>query len=56
VDKSRSRETKGPGLGLAIVKHVLMRHNAQLQIQSEADKGSRFTIQFPRSAMVMRES
>jgi two-component system phosphate regulon sensor histidine kinase PhoR len=55
VDKSRSRETKGTGLGLAIVKHVLMRHNAQLQIQSEADKGSRFTIQFPRSAMVMRE-
>lgn len=55
VDKGRSRETKGTGLGLAIVKHVLMRHNAQLQIQSEADKGSRFTIQFPRSAMVLRQ-
>lgn len=55
VDKSRSRETKGTGLGLAIVKHVLMRHNAQLQIHSEAGKGSRFTIQFPRSAMVLRQ-
>jgi two-component system phosphate regulon sensor histidine kinase PhoR len=55
VDKSRSRETKGTGLGLAIVKHVLMRHDAQLQIHSEADKGSRFTIQFPRSAMVLRQ-
>jgi len=55
VDKSRSRETKGTGLGLAIVKHVLMRHDAQLQIHSEAGKGSRFTIQFPRSAMVLRQ-
>jgi two-component system phosphate regulon sensor histidine kinase PhoR len=55
VDKSRSRETKGTGLGLAIVKHVLMRHDAQLQIHSEAGKGSRFTIQFPRSAMVLHE-
>jgi two-component system phosphate regulon sensor histidine kinase PhoR len=55
VDKSRSRETKGTGLGLAIVKHVLMRHDAQLQIHSEAGKGSRFTIQFPRSSMVLRQ-
>ena len=53
VDKSRSRETKGTGLGLAIVKHVLLRHDAHLQIQSDEGKGSRFTIQFPRSAMVL---
>jgi signal transduction histidine kinase len=32
-----------------------MRHDAQLQIHSEAGKGSRFTIQFPRSAMVLRQ-
>lgn len=51
VDKSRSRETQGTGLGLAIVKHVLMRHQAQLEIESEIGKGSRFIIQFPRSAM-----
>jgi two-component system phosphate regulon sensor histidine kinase PhoR len=55
VDKSRSRETKGTGLGLAIVKHVLMRHDAQLQIQSEDGKGSKFTIQFPRSSMLLRQ-
>jgi two-component system phosphate regulon sensor histidine kinase PhoR len=34
VDKSRSRETQGTGLGLAIVKHVLLRHKAQLLIDS----------------------
>lgn len=51
VDKSRSRETQGTGLGLAIVKHVLMRHEAQLEIESEVGHGSRFIIQFPRSAI-----
>jgi two-component system phosphate regulon sensor histidine kinase PhoR len=39
VDKGRSRKTQGTGLGLAIVKHVLMRHNAQLRIDSEEGKG-----------------
>ncbi len=52
VDKGRSRETQGTGLGLAIVKHVLSRHNAQLRIESEAGKGSTFTIQFPALSRV----
>ncbi len=56
VDKGRSRDTKGTGLGLAIVKHVLMRHDAQLQIDSEAGKGSRFIIQFPRSLAALHEN
>lgn len=50
VDKGRSRETQGTGLGLAIVKHVLMRHDAQLRIESEEGKGSTFIIQFPALA------
>jgi two-component system phosphate regulon sensor histidine kinase PhoR len=48
VDKSRSRETQGTGLGLAIVKHVLLRHDATLAIESEAGKGSTFSVRFPR--------
>lgn len=47
VDKSRSRATGGTGLGLAIVKHVLMHHKGQLKIESEAGKGSCFTLLFP---------
>ena len=49
VDKSRSRETGGTGLGLAIVKHVLLRHDARLDIQSELGKGSTFAAVFPAS-------
>ena len=47
VDRSRSRETGGTGLGLAIVKHALARHQALLDISSEAGLGSRFTVRFP---------
>ena len=46
VDHSRSRETGGTGLGLAIVKHVLARHQATLEIDSEPGKGSSFSV-FP---------
>ena len=47
VDHSRSRETGGTGLGLAIVKHVLTRHQATLEIESEPGRGSRFSAVFP---------
>ena len=48
VDSSRSRDTGGTGLGLAIVKHVAQRHQAQLHIQSTPNKGSTFSIHFPK--------
>jgi two-component system phosphate regulon sensor histidine kinase PhoR len=47
VDHSRSRETGGTGLGLAIVKHVLTRHQATLEIESEPGRGSCFSAVFP---------
>jgi len=47
VDRSRSRETGGTGLGLAIVKHVAMRHQAKIEVVSEEDKGSTFSLVFP---------
>ena len=52
VDKSRSRETGGTGLGLAIVKHVLLRHDARLDIESEVGQGSTFSAVFPASRIV----
>jgi two-component system phosphate regulon sensor histidine kinase PhoR len=53
VDKSRSRETQGTGLGLAIVKHVVLRHKAQLSIESVDGAGSTFSIQFSPSASIL---
>ena len=53
VDRSRSRESGGTGLGLAIVKHVMQRHGGELKIESELGKGSRFTLIFPASRVVL---
>ncbi len=47
VDRSRSRETGGTGLGLAIVKHVLLRHQAELDVMSELGTGSTFSVILP---------
>ena len=50
VDRGRSRASGGTGLGLAIVKHVLLRHDARLEIASSQlseNHGSTFTIVFP---------
>ncbi|MBA85006.1 sensor histidine kinase [Thalassobius sp. S69A] len=47
VDSHRSREMGGTGLGLAIVKHIINRHRGRLKIESELEKGSRFTVILP---------
>jgi two-component system phosphate regulon sensor histidine kinase PhoR len=47
VDRGRSRATGGTGLGLAIVKHVLLRHQAELDIASERGNGSTFSVRLP---------
>jgi two-component system phosphate regulon sensor histidine kinase PhoR len=48
VDTSRSSDTGGTGLGLAIVKHILIRHDAELEIHSYPGQGSCFTCKFPK--------
>ena len=47
VDHGRSRDTGGTGLGLAIVKHVLTRHEASLEVESQLGQGSTFRAVFP---------
>ena len=54
VDTARSRATGGTGLGLSIVKHVLIRHEARLDIESRPGQGSTFTCIFPSSRVVRR--
>lgn len=51
VDSARSRQTGGTGLGLAIVKHVLMQHNAHLEVESKENNGSTFKAVFPKERL-----
>lgn len=52
ADQSRHSKTGGTGLGLAIVKHVLIHHQAKLEVFSELGEGSVFTCHFPRKSLV----
>ncbi len=56
VDQGRSRDTGGTGLGLAIVKHVLTRHQASLEVESELGKGSVFRAVFPAQRVTPLDS
>jgi len=49
AEVKRSKKLSGTGLGLAIVKHVLIRHDAKLEITSFPGKGSQFKCIFPLS-------
>lgn len=46
VDKSRSKSTGGTGLGLAIVKHIVAKHGAKMELQSEVGKGTEIKVLF----------
>ncbi len=50
VEKSRSKERGGTGLGLAIVKQILDAHNATIQVESKANKGTTFTFELSLNA------
>lgn len=52
VDKGRARQSGGTGLGLAIVKHVLIRHQAEIQIESALNCGSIFRCVFPLNRQI----
>jgi two-component system, OmpR family, phosphate regulon sensor histidine kinase PhoR len=47
VDEGRSREQGGTGLGLSIVKHIVQLHGGEINVTSEASKGSIFTVRLP---------
>jgi signal transduction histidine kinase len=46
-EKSRSRATGGAGLGLAIARGIVRAHGGDIQVESEAGRGTRFTFTLP---------
>lgn len=50
ADVSRCRDIGGTGLGLAIVKAIMTLHGGSVEVQSEADGMTRFSLLFPKPA------
>lgn len=47
VDSSLNRQFEGTGLGLALVQTLTDLHGGSIEVESEVNKGSRFTVNLP---------
>lgn len=47
VRTGKASEMEGNGLGLAIVKAIVEQHSGQISVESQVDKGTRFSISLP---------
>ncbi|MHB1686100.1 MAG: ATP-binding protein [Ignavibacteriaceae bacterium] len=47
ISTSRTNQIKGTGLGLTIAKYIIEAHKGTISVESEVDKGSKFTITIP---------
>ena len=56
VDKARSREQGGTGLGLSIVKHITQVHGGRVNVKSEIEKGSTFSLFIPNNRSNQQQS
>jgi signal transduction histidine kinase len=41
-----------PGLGLALAKKVVEQHQGKISVESDSEKGTAFTLSFPRAEVV----
>ena len=48
VDKSRDRSLGGNGLGLSLCKKIIELHRGQITMESELNKGTKFTVTLPQ--------
>jgi len=55
VDKSLSRNAAGTGIGLSLVKSIVELHGGSITVESEPQKGSKFTVILP-AKKVMQEN
>ena len=48
TENDKVREIPGSGLGLPLVKQIIEMHNGHIEVESELDRGSVFSVYLPR--------
>lgn len=56
ADVSRERASGGTGLGLAIAKAIVSAHSGEIEVNSELEVGSTFTVILPNGGCVDRSA
>lgn len=49
------QEEKGSGLGLAMTSEIIQLHDGKIEVQSELNKGTQFTVKLPREEIYLAE-
>ncbi|MHC4196167.1 MAG: ATP-binding protein [Planctomycetota bacterium] len=50
------KQIQGTGLGLSIVRKIVAMHNGRIEVESEMDKGTTFTIFLPLISQHVQET
>jgi two-component system, OmpR family, sensor kinase len=50
AEPSRSKNVEGVGLGLALAKWIVEQHHGTIEVESQPDMGSCFTVRLPQAA------
>ena len=56
ADSSSTRRYQGSGIGLALARELVLEHKGQIDVQSELDKGSVFSIRLPLTGSASTEN
>ncbi|MCX7943791.1 MAG: hybrid sensor histidine kinase/response regulator [Deltaproteobacteria bacterium] len=48
IRNEKTKNIEGTGLGLVIIKKIVDEHNGSIEVESEEDKGTKFTILIPQ--------